>query len=100
MQNVPGVSSAIGASEISKLVAAGYNEGNLKWATISRDQRLLGSTFDPMPGALMNTRCSLLPVALFLSDHKAETLQRVVDAAAGILRAEPAGGHPLCAGGW
>ena len=29
----------------------------------------------------MNTRCSLLPVALFLSDHKAETLQRVVDAA-------------------
>jgi uncharacterized protein len=81
MQNVPGVNSAIGASEISKLVAAGYNEGNLKWATISRDQRLLGSTFDPMPGALMNTRCSLLPVALFLSDHKAETLQRVVDAA-------------------
>lgn len=81
MQNVPGVDSAIGASEISKLVAAGYNEGNLKWATISRDQRLLGSTFDPMPGALMNTRCSLLPVALFLSDHKAQTLQRVVDAA-------------------
>jgi uncharacterized protein len=81
MQNVPGVSSAIGASEISKLVAAGYNEGNLKWATIARDQRLLGSTFDPMPSALMNTRCSLLPVALFLSDHKAETLQRVVDAA-------------------
>ena len=81
MQNVPGVSSAIGASEISKLVAAGYNEGNLKWATIARDQRLLGSTFDPMPGALMNTRCSLLPVALFLSDHKADTLQRVVDAA-------------------
>ncbi len=81
MQNVPGVNSAMGASEISKLVAAGYNEGNLKWATISRDQRLLGSTFDPMPGALMNTRCSLLPIALFLSDHKAETLQRVVDAA-------------------
>ncbi len=55
MQNVPGVSSAIGATEISKLVAAGYNEGNLKWATISRDQRLLGSTFDPIPGELVNT---------------------------------------------
>lgn len=81
MKNVPGVNSAVGASEVSKLVAAGYNEGNLKWATISRNQRLLGSTFDPMPAALMNTRCSLLPVVLFLSDHKAETLQRVVDAA-------------------
>jgi predicted RND superfamily exporter protein len=81
MQNVPGVSSAMSAAEVSKLYAAGYNEGNLKWATINRDQRLLGSTFDQMPGALMNTRCSLLPVALFLDDHKAETLQGVVDAA-------------------
>jgi predicted RND superfamily exporter protein len=81
MQNVPGVNSVIGATEISKLIAAGYNEGNLKWATISRNQRLLGSTFDQMPGALMNTTCSLLPVALFLDDHKAETLQGVVDAA-------------------
>ena len=81
MQNVPGVNSAMAATEISKLVAAGYNEGNLKWATISRNQRLLGTTFNQMPSALMNTTCSLLPVALFLDDHKAETLQAVVDAA-------------------
>ncbi len=81
MQNVPGVNSAMAATEISKLVAAGYNEGNLKWATISRNQRLLGTTFNQMPTALMNTTCSLLPVALFLNDHKAETLQAVVDAA-------------------
>ncbi len=81
MENVPGVDSSMAATEISKLVAAGYNEGNLKWATISRNQRLLGTTFNQMPGSLMNTTCSLLPVALFLDDHKAETLQRVVDAA-------------------
>ena len=81
MQNIPGVNSAMAATEISKLVAAGYNEGNLKWATISRNQRLLGTTFNQMPTALMNTTCSLLPVALFLNDHKAETLQSVVDAA-------------------
>jgi len=81
MRNVPGVSSAMSATEVSKLYATGYNEGSLKWAAINRDQRLLGSTFDQMPGALMNTNCSLLPVALFLTDHKAETLQGVVDAA-------------------
>ena len=81
MENVPGVNSSMAATEISKLVAAGYNEGNLKWATITRNQRLLGTTFNQMPGSLMNTTCSLLPVALFLDDHKAETLQRVVDAA-------------------
>jgi predicted RND superfamily exporter protein len=81
MRNVPGVNSAMAATEVSKLVAAGYNEGNLKWATISRNQRLLGTTFNQMPNSLMNTTCSLLPVALFLDDHKAETLQAVVDAA-------------------
>jgi len=71
----------VAATEISKLVAAGYNEGSLKWATISRNQRLLGTTFNQMPAALMNTTCSMLPVAIFLEDHKAETLQAVVDAA-------------------
>jgi len=81
MRNVPGVNSAMAATEISKLVAAGYNEGSLKWATISRNQRLLGTTFNQMPPSLMNTTCSLLPVALFLDDHKAETLQNVVTAA-------------------
>ena len=81
MENVPGVNSSMAATHISKLVAAGYNEGSLKWATISRNQRLQSSTFNQMPQQLMNTRCSLLPIALFLDDHKAETLQRVVDAA-------------------
>jgi hypothetical protein len=81
MENVPGVNLAMAATHISKLVAAGYNEGNLKWATINRNQRLLGTTFNQMPPSLMNTTCSLLPVALFLDDHKADTLQRVVDAA-------------------
>ncbi len=92
MQNVPGVTSVMGASEISKLVAAGYNEGNLKWATISRNQRLLGTTFNQMPGELMNTTCSLLPVALFLDDHKAVTLQRVVDAAEQFAADHPSNG--------
>lgn len=81
MRNIPGVNSAMAATEVSKLVAAGYNEGNLKWATITRNQRLLGITFNQMPTSLMNSTCSLLPVALFLDDHKAETLQSVVDAA-------------------
>jgi len=81
MENVPGVNSTIAATTVSKLIAAGYNEGNLKWATISRNQRSLGFTFNQMPESLMNTSCSLLPVALFLNDHKAETLQAVVTAA-------------------
>ena len=92
MVNVPGVNSVVSAADVSKLVAAGYNEGNLKWATISRNQRLLGTTFNQMPESLMNTDCSLLPVALFLRDHKAQTLQRVVDAAQAFSRDNPRDG--------
>jgi uncharacterized protein len=86
MENTPGVNSAMAATTVSKLVATGYNEGNLKWATISRNQRQLGFTFNQMPESLMNTTCSLLPVALFLDDHKSETLQAVVDAAQAFAR--------------
>lgn len=81
MENVPGVNSAIAAPTVSKLVSMGFNEGNLKWATVTRNQRALDTTFGQMPESLMNRDCSLLPVALFLNDHKAETLQNVVDAA-------------------
>lgn len=80
MQDVPGVESAVAASTAVKLIAMGYNEGNLKWATIPRDQRALDETFGMIPAELVNQDCSLLPVALFLTDHRAQTLQRVVDA--------------------
>jgi predicted RND superfamily exporter protein len=92
MRNVPGVGSAISATEISKLIAAGYNEGSLKWATITRNQRLLNSTFDPIPLELVNTRCSMLPIAFFLNDHTSETLRRVVDAAQTFIRQNEQGG--------
>jgi predicted RND superfamily exporter protein len=78
MRNVPGVESAVGASTVSRLVLSGFNEGSLKWATITRNQSALNTTFNRMPEQLMNRDCSLLPAILFLSDHKAETLKRVL----------------------
>lgn len=80
MENVAGVESVMASSTVSKLVLSGYNEGSLKWATITRNQAALNSSFNPMPEQLMNRGCSLSPVAIFLSDHKAETLTRVMTA--------------------
>jgi predicted RND superfamily exporter protein len=57
----------------------GYNEGSLKWAALSRNQRALDTTFGQVPPQLVNADCSLAPVVLFLADHKAETLARVVE---------------------
>jgi predicted RND superfamily exporter protein len=80
MENVPGVESAIASSTVSKLVLSGYNEGSLKWATVTRNQAALNSTFNRMPEQLMNRSCSLSPVAIYLSDHKADTLKAVLAA--------------------
>ena len=80
MRNVDGVESSVGASTVSRLVLSGFNEGSLKWATITRNQSALNTTFNRMPEQLMNRNCSLLPAILFLSDHKATTLQRVLEA--------------------
>ena len=80
MQNVEGVESAIGSPTVSRLVLSAFNEGSLKWSTISRNQAALNSTFNRMPEQLMNRECSLSPAVIYLSDHKAETLSRVMGA--------------------
>lgn len=78
LENVPGVESVMASSRVSRMVLSGYNEGSLKWSTVTRNQAALNSTFNRMPEQLMNADCSLSPVVAFLADHKAATLERVL----------------------
>lgn len=78
MENVEGVQSAISLTFVSRQVMVGFNEGNLKWNAVVRDQQAIDSTFFAVPPELKNNDCSFAPVAIFLADHKAETLQRAV----------------------
>ncbi|MEH6591542.1 MAG: MMPL family transporter [Halioglobus sp.] len=87
IDNVPGVESAIGTSTVSRLVLSGYNEGNLKWANLSRNQRALNSTFSQIPLQLVNRDCSLSLAVIYLADHKAATLTRVMSAVEGFAEA-------------
>ncbi|MFV8817746.1 efflux RND transporter permease subunit [Haliea sp. E17] len=80
MENVPGVQSAVSMADVVRLTAMALNEGNPRWQTLSRRQRALDGGVANVPSALMNRDCSLALVVLFLEDHKADTLQRVVDA--------------------
>ena len=82
MENVEGVQSTVSLVTVSKLVTKGMNEGNLKWSALSRNQQILNTSTQRAPSGLLNTDCSMAPVVIFLNDHKAETLQRAVDAAA------------------
>jgi len=66
-------------------ILAGSNDGSPKWLTIARNQHVLNygaqqaSVNNP---DLFNTECSVMPVIAYPSDHRGETLDRVVQAAA------------------
>ncbi|MBT0587116.1 efflux RND transporter permease subunit [Alteromonas oceanisediminis] len=82
MENVKGVQSTVSLASVSKVVNAGYNEGNIKWQIIPRNQQTLVQAISRVPtsSGLLNGDCSVMPVILFMQDHKAETISRVVDA--------------------
>jgi predicted RND superfamily exporter protein len=72
--NLPGVQSSVSLVDVAERVTAGLNEGNLKWRSLSRNQYVINSSLRQVPQGLMNGDCSLLPVIVFLEDHRAETL--------------------------
>ena len=83
MRDTEGVQSVVSLVNVSKLVIMAMNEGNPLWHTLSSNQYILNNSLSQVPSNLMNVDCSMVPVLLFLNDHKAETLQSVVaDAAA------------------
>ncbi|MFC6440131.1 RND family transporter [Bowmanella sp. JS7-9] len=82
MENVAGVNSAVSLASVAKIVNAGYNEGNPKWRVLPRNQQTLVQAISRVPttSGLLNGDCSVMPVIIFLNDHKAETIERVVEA--------------------
>ncbi|GLX76764.1 RND transporter [Thalassotalea insulae] len=80
MENVAGVQSAVSLPSVMKIINAGYYEGNLKWRIISPNQYALAQALSNVPSStgLLNNECSVMPVILFLEDHKAETIDRVI----------------------
>jgi predicted RND superfamily exporter protein len=82
MENIPGVQSAVSLASLAKRVNAGYNEGNPKWQALPRNQQTMVQAISRIPtsSGLLNGDCSVMPVILFVEDHKAETISRVVAA--------------------
>lgn len=82
MENVKGVQSAVSLASVAKNVNAGYNEGNIKWQVLPRNQQTLAQDISLVPtsSGLLNGDCSVMPVILFMEDHKAETINQVIKA--------------------
>ena len=82
MANVNGVRDVMTLAGVSKVVSAGWSEGSLKWRNLPRDERQLvqAQNYIETSTGLLNRDCSVMPVMLFLSDHRAETIEGVVAA--------------------
>jgi predicted RND superfamily exporter protein len=81
MENLPGVESTSSLFSAMKDVLAGQNGADLRWRALSRNRFASNGAHRMLPTELFNSDCSMLPVLVFLKDHKAETLTEVVRAA-------------------
>jgi predicted RND superfamily exporter protein len=82
MANVQGVQQVISLPMAAKVVNAGWNEGNIRWRVLPRDTdqlRVATQGFETDSG-LLNDDCSAIPVMIFMQDHRADTIDRVVAA--------------------
>ncbi|WP_334190396.1 efflux RND transporter permease subunit [Noviherbaspirillum sp.] len=77
LQQLPGVISTQSFAGLSKWLAVGMNEGNPKWYDLSRNQDMLNAFAARAPQELFSQTCDLLPLYVYLQDHKADTLTRV-----------------------
>jgi hypothetical protein len=80
LANVEGVQKVITLPMVAKVVNAGWNEGNVNWRILPRDNYVLRqalSNIDTATG-LLNTDCSAMPIMVFTTDHRAETIARIV----------------------
>ena len=85
MRAVPGVESVLALPDVAKHVNAGWNEGSMKWRVIPRNTDTLAQAVAYVPTAtgLLNGDCSVMPISLFTSDHKASTIARIIEAVKG-----------------
>jgi predicted RND superfamily exporter protein len=84
LAQVPGVQRTVSLADTVRAYTSGGMEGNPKWLVLSDNQSLIDAQISnalSWNSEFINTRCSVLPVVAYLSDHKSETLDRVVKAA-------------------
>lgn len=80
LRTTDGVQSTSSLVDLSKIVSVGMNEGYWKWYELSRNQSVLNNSVSRnIPEGMYNDDCSMLTINVFLNDHKANTLNNVVN---------------------
>ncbi|MBI2382573.1 MAG: RND family transporter [Gammaproteobacteria bacterium] len=82
MRNQDGVRDVMSLLDLSKLAYQGLNEGRLNAEILPRDRDSLAQSSAVVPSTtgLLNDDCDALALMIFTTDHKAETIARLVQA--------------------
>ncbi|MBB1606074.1 MULTISPECIES: RND family transporter [unclassified Pseudomonas] len=78
LRQLPGVDSTDTLALLTRRMSAALNEGNPKWYDFVDNQDMLNTITAGAPRGLYDDACSLLTLYVYLADHKAATLARVV----------------------
>ncbi|OWP48399.1 efflux RND transporter permease subunit [Pseudomonas nitroreducens] len=79
LRGLPGVDSTNSLALLNRRVLVGLSEGSPKWYELVNNQATLNMVTANAPRGLYNDDCSLLTLYAYLTDHKADTLARLVD---------------------
>lgn len=82
MRNVAGVNSVQSLPMSVRKTSAIWREGNPRWIGLPHSETDLIQTtsiYEPS-GGLLNEACTILPVIVYLDDHKAETIETAIAA--------------------
>ncbi|HSW13194.1 MAG TPA: efflux RND transporter permease subunit, partial [Solimonas sp.] len=82
MQNTEGVQSALALPQLARSIRGAWFEAAPKWQVLPRNEAGFGNIAGMVPSSLglNNPDCSVMPVLVFTEDHRAETIDRIVDA--------------------
>ena len=80
LRQLPEVEDVIGMQTGTRRLLSGLNEGYIKWLSLNRNQSSINyAAVELVDQRLVNPDCSVSPMLVYLTDHKAKTLQSVVD---------------------
>jgi hypothetical protein len=78
LRQIDGVESVNTLALLNRRMLSGLNEANPKWYELAKNQEMLNSVTAGAPRGLYNDACNLLTIYVYLKDHRADTLSRVV----------------------
>lgn len=79
LRQLDGVESTSTLALLNRRMLAGLNEGSPKWYEFNPNQQMLNLVTSSAPRGLYNDNCALLTLYVYLQDHEADTLTRVVE---------------------